>query len=104
MRRSSGLPAAGGVEVLERRLGANAVLLRRARTHAHPADDLTLDVHRQAAADNAEVAAVGDVDAEGRTARHAQLVVHMRAVARDRAGGGLVDGDRNAADLAAVHA
>lgn len=50
------------------------------------------------------VAVVGDMNAESLVARHAQLVVHVRPAMRDRAGRGLVHGDRDVAYLAAVHA
>jgi len=82
--------------MLDRRLGADEVLLCRSRTRADAANDLAVDENRQTAADDTEVAAVGDMNAEGLVAGHAQLVLHVRPAPRDRAGSGLVHGDRDA--------
>ena len=97
MQRRSGFAGA------RRGLGHHLILLGGAGADAHAADDFTVDGYRQATTDDAEMSAIGDMDAKGRLAGHAQLVVDMRAAPCHRAGEGLVDGNRDARHLAAIH-
>src|SRR6185312_1696839 len=60
-----------GVEIVDAGLSAHLVLLGRARAHTDTGDDLAVDPNRQPAADDAEMAFIADMDAEGRFSRNA---------------------------------
>src|SRR5690606_31924957 len=80
------------------------ILDGRARADTNPTDDRAIHSDGQAPADDREVPAIGDVDAKGRLAGLAELIVDVSALAGHSASESLVDGDRNRADLAAIHA
>ena len=83
---------------------ANLVFVGRARADANAANDLAIDEDWQASANDAEVPTVGDVDAEGGLARLAKFVVNVCTFSSRCTGKSFVDGNRNTADLAAIHA